>query len=122
MKSSLDDFSLILESAQRIYAFTPERYEDLIDDSNGVVQDALCMRFQIIGETLNRIRSKYPEDYERYERYERAEWQYLIAIRNIISHSYVSVDFAVLWDVARNKLSELMSDFERIIDEIQETT
>ncbi len=37
MKSSLDDFFLILESAQRIYAFTPERYEDLIDDSNGVV-------------------------------------------------------------------------------------
>ena len=119
MKSSLDDFSLILESAQRIYAFTPERYEDLIDDSNGVVQDALCMRFQVIGETLNRIRSKYPEDYERYE---RAEWQYLIAIRNIISHSYVSVDFAVLWDVAQNKLPELMSDFERIIDEMQETT
>ena len=116
MKSSLDDFSLILESAQRIYAFTPERYEDLIDGSNGVVQDALCMRFQVIGETLNRIRSKYPEDYER------AEWQYLIAIRNIISHSYVSVDFAVLWDVARNKLPELMSDFERIIDAIQEIT
>ncbi|MFW7408215.1 MAG: HepT-like ribonuclease domain-containing protein [Rothia mucilaginosa] len=45
-----------------------------------------------------------------------------MAIRNIISHSYVSVDFAVLWDVARNKLPELMSDFERIIDEIQETT
>ena len=119
MKSSLDDFSLILESSQRIYAFTPERYEDLIDGSNGVVQDALCMRFQVIGETLNRIRSKYPEDYERYE---RAEWQYLIAIRNIISHSYVSVDFAVLWDVARNKLPELMSDFERIIDAIQEIT
>lgn len=119
MKSSLDDFSLILESAQRIYAFTPERYEDLIDGSNGVVQDALCMRFQVIGENLNRIRSKYPEDYERYE---RAEWQYLIAIRNIISHSYVSVDFAVLWDVARNKLPELMSDFERIIDAIQEIT
>lgn len=119
MKSSLDDFSLIFESAQRIYAFTPERYEDLIDDSNAVVQDALCMRFQVIGETLNRIRTKYPEDYEQYE---RTEWQYLIAIRNVISHSYVSVDFAVLWDVARNKLPELMSDFERIIDQIQETT
>lgn len=46
MKSSLDDFSLILESAQRIYAFTPERYEDLIDDSNGVVQTRSVCAFR----------------------------------------------------------------------------
>ena len=64
-ESSLDDFFLILESAQRIYAFTPERYEDLIDDSNGVVRTRSACAFRLLAKPSIEFVQNTQKDYTR---------------------------------------------------------
>ena len=43
------------------------------------------MRLHELGENLATIRRKFPEFYEMHH---APEWQYLIAMRHIISHGY----------------------------------
>jgi uncharacterized protein with HEPN domain len=64
-------------------------------------QDATLMRLQDIGEQLIHIRDQFPEFYDVNE---DDSWHRLIGLRNIISHGYREIDFAVIWDVVTKGL------------------
>ena len=65
--------------------------DDLLRTPEGVdLFDATCMRIQTIGETLKQIDTETKEKLLVY--YPGIPWRKIFAMRNIISHEYLSVD------------------------------
>jgi uncharacterized protein with HEPN domain len=73
--------------------------------------DATLMRLQDIGEQLTRIRDQFPEFYEQNQ---DDSWHKLIGLRNIISHGYREIDFAIIWDIVSLKLPEFAKHIEEV--------
>ncbi len=102
MKSVKPHIAYILDTLEVIATNTPASRDDFMTDRNA--QDATLMRLQDIGEQLARIREQFPDFYEQYQ---DESWSKLIGLRNIISHGYREVDFAIIWDVVTTKLPEV---------------
>ena len=71
------------------------------------------MRFQIIGENLSKLRTRFPDLFEQHA---DQTWIDLIAIRNVISHGYDSVDYSILWNVATNSLDPVIEQLQQLAD------
>ena len=69
--------------------------------SDAELRDATCMRFQVIGESINKLGK------EIQKRYKKVDWQRYLQTRNIISHAYSSVSSAILWSIIKRDLSIL---------------
>jgi uncharacterized protein with HEPN domain len=67
---------------------------------NVTIQDAVIRRFEIIGEAVRNLSEEYKE------KHPEIEWNKAMAMRNILVHSYFSVDLRVVWDTANIALSE----------------
>jgi len=78
---------------------------------NDLIYDAVIRNLQIIGEATKNIpdtiRIKYPH----------IDWRSIIALRNIIVHSYFSIDDDILWNTIKTDLIIL----QECIKTIQET-
>jgi uncharacterized protein with HEPN domain len=90
----LDD---ILKSITKIQRYTTQLSQDqLVADERTF--DAVVHNLQIIGEATKSI----PEDIRN--RYTSMDWQKIIGLRNIIVHTYFSVDDEIIWDIIQTKL------------------
>jgi uncharacterized protein with HEPN domain len=94
MKSVKPHLAFILDTLSVISANTPTDLNTFMNDRNA--QDATLMRLQDIGEQLTRIRDQFPEFYEQNQ---DDSWHKLIGLRNVISHGYREIDFAIIWDI-----------------------
>jgi len=92
----------ILDMLEVIATNTPDNLHSFMSDRNA--QDATLMRLQDIGEQFARIRDQFPDFYEQYQ---DDSWHKLIGLRNIISHGYREIDFAIIWEVVTIKLPEV---------------
>ena len=109
MKSVKPHLAFILDTLSVINANTPANLDIFMDDRNA--QDATLMRLQDIGEQLTRIRDQFPEFYEKHQ---DDSWHKLIGLRNIISHGYREIDFAIIWDIVSLKLPEFTKHIEEV--------
>ncbi|MDJ1174031.1 HepT-like ribonuclease domain-containing protein [Roseofilum capinflatum] len=92
----LDD---ILKSINKIQRYTTQMSQDqLVADERTF--DAVVHNLQIIGEATKSI----PEDIRN--RYTSIDWQKIIGLRNIIVHTYFSVDDEIIWDTALCAVTE----------------
>jgi len=102
----LDD---ILKSITKIQRYTTQMSQDqLVADERTF--DAVVHNLQIIGEATKSI----PEDIRN--RYTSIDWQKIIGLRNIIVHTYFSVDDEIIWDIIQTKLAPLKSSIETILE------
>lgn len=111
MKSVKPHLACILDTLSIINTHTPMDLNTFLSDRN--VQDATLMRLQDIGEQLVRIRDQFPEFYEQYQ---DDSWHKLIGLRNIISHGYREVDFAIIWEIVREKLPEFTKYIQQVTE------
>jgi len=111
MKSVKPHLAFILDTLGVIKENTPADLNTFMSDRNA--QDATLMRLQDIGEQLTRIRDQFPEFYEQNQ---DDSWHKLIGLRNIISHGYREIDFAIVWDIVSLKLPEFTKYIEEVID------
>ncbi|MGI0482435.1 DUF86 domain-containing protein [Geminocystis sp. CENA526] len=78
---------------------------------NELIYDAVIRNLQIIGEATKNIpdtiRIKYPY----------IDWRSIIGLRNIIVHTYFSIDDDILWNTIKNDFITL----QQCIKAIQET-
>lgn len=88
MKTPLPYLENALDSGHRLLGFLPPSYDEFMDSD--LIQSAVCMRLHELGENLATIRRKFPEFYEMHH---APEWQYLIAMRHIISHGYRQLEW-----------------------------
>ena len=73
--------------------------------SDGQLQSALCMKLEIIGEALNRIKKldeKILNDITSAHR--------IIGFRNVIIHGYDVLDSKIIWDALQYNLPKLKED------------
>lgn len=92
-------------------------FDDLLRTPEGTdLFDATCMRIQIIGETLKQIDAETKE--KLLINYPEIPWRKVFAMRNIISHEYLSVDPEIITDIVKHNLSPLLIVLHCIQDDL----
>ena len=91
--------------------------DDLLRSPDGVdLYDATCMRIQTIGETLKQIDSETKE--KLLINYPEIPWRKVFAMRNIISHEYLSVDPYIITDIIKHNLPPFLVVLHRIMEDL----
>lgn len=102
----------ILNSINKIQLYTENIKEsELLEDEKTL--DAVTHNLMIIGEATKNIPSEITQEYEYIQ------WKQIIGLRNIIAHTYFSLDYEIIWDIINlNKLDELKQVISLILQEI----
>ncbi len=108
-KSPQTHLDFILDTLESIRSNTPASKPLFMKDPNA--QDATLMRIQDIGEQLARIRDGFPDYYNEHQ---ADEWHKLIGLRNIISHGYREIDFAIIWEVISRQLNDFAQNIAQL--------
>jgi uncharacterized protein with HEPN domain len=103
--------ALIVESISAIERYRPGTLNLFIADD--IVQDAILMRLQVIGEHLARMRQIHEEHFDHIA---SPSWYQVIGLRNIISHGYESIDPTRIWIYLQDNL-DLLRDELMALDE-----
>ncbi len=109
----IDYLKHILEAISRI-----QRYIEDIDEiaflGNELIQDAVIINIEIIGEASRNINKHYPEYTEQH-----ANIPFAIAyeMRNALAHGYFKVDLEIVWRTIERDLPELEVMIESLLSE-----
>ena len=100
---------LIRATLVAIDQYRPESKEAYL--ANTMVQDAILMRLQEIGENLARIRQI---DRDIFAEVAPESWYQVIGLRNIISHGYHTIRQEMIWQIISAELGELARSLEKL--------
>jgi uncharacterized protein with HEPN domain len=64
----------------------------------------------VIGEAAARLADDWKQ------RRPAVPWRKIIGLRNLLAHGYWSIDAEELWDVARNKVPEFLTELRPLLD------
>ena len=82
--------------------------------SNQKLKDSIVRRLEIIGEAVKNIpdnfRKKYPE----------VPWKKIAGLRDIIIHTYFSIDLDITWDIIKKDLPDLKEKMLKIRAELED--
>ncbi|GBC95942.1 hypothetical protein HRbin16_01742 [bacterium HR16] len=81
--------------------------EDFMNDE--LRQSAVLQKLIVIGEAAARL----PADFKT--RHSEADWQDIVAFRNIAVHAYFAVDWSIVWTTATEDVPVLRQQVERIL-------
>ena len=116
MKQSLSDelrVRHVLDAMGEIDAYLQNvSLEDFL--SNSEKRFATIKQLEIIGEACNRISTAIKEEYPEIE------WNNIIGFRNISIHEYFGVNFQIVWQIAKNDLPVLKTQFLKVLNELNE--
>jgi len=101
---------LIQEALERIETYKPTSEAEFL--ATELVQDAVVMRLQEIGENLARIRDN---DAVYFEANADDEWHKIIGLRNLISHGYDRIEMERIWDIVINHLPPLSKKVDQLL-------
>lgn len=90
-------FEDIIESIQKIEEYTSVLSEDQFSELVST-QDAVLMRFAVIGESANKI----PVEVKNINKV--IVWRKIINLRNLIVHDYSSVNSNRIWKIIQKEL------------------
>ena len=89
------------------------RYTDSISraqlEANDEKLSAILYQITIIGEATKRLSQQF------HQQHPEIPWREMAGMRDVIVHEYDQLDFDVIWDVVKNKLSELLSLIEPLL-------
>jgi uncharacterized protein with HEPN domain len=101
-----------LEAARRILAFVDGKsWDDYASDL--MLSSAVERQFEIVGEALSHLSRSSPDTTARIPDVAR-----IIAFRNVLIHRYASVDSALVWSFAQERLDVLIEVLETLLQEI----
>ena len=99
----------ILEAIAKISGFIDGQSKESFCKSN-IIQDATLYQFTIIGEAVVHI------DRELLNKYPYP-WHNIRSFRNFILHEYHAIEIWIVWETAKNDLSQLKKIVETILDD-----
>jgi uncharacterized protein with HEPN domain len=99
----------ILENIERAERFASNlSYDQLINDDKTCYAIVRCI--EIMGEAArhipDNIRNRYPE----------VPWKDIVGMRDIIVHSYSTIDYPTVWSTLKNNLPQLRKYISTIIN------
>lgn len=83
-------------------------YESFV--RNPTVKRAFVRSLEIIGEASKKL----PEDVKIMQA--DIEWRKVAGMRDRLIHDYFGVDYTIVWDVATNKLPDLRSKLQTLLE------
>jgi uncharacterized protein with HEPN domain len=101
------DAASAAEQAQSFAA--GQSFDDYL--ANAMLRAAIERQFEIIGEALNQLSRVDPQLASAIPDLPR-----IVAFRNILIHGYATVDDALVWQVLRERLPELLRVMRTILD------
>lgn len=106
--TSLTYFYDALIAARSIQGFCNNKsFEDYCSDD--LLASAVERKFEIIGESLNRVKRTNAEDLNVI-----SEWPAIIGFRNILAHTYDHVEDTVIWGIVSEQLPKFIAELEAI--------
>lgn len=99
------------DAALKILSYTSGMsFDDFTNDDKTI--DAVVRNFEIIGEAANRV----PEDFK--SDHPEIEWRRMTGLRNRIIHEYFGVNYATVWKVKEENITELADFIQQAIDDL----
>ena len=80
-------------------------------ENNGLVQDAVIRKIELIGESAKRLSFSFWEQYR--ETLPLAE---AVSTRNRLIHQYDDIDLRIIWNTTKNDLPELKKELVEILE------
>jgi uncharacterized protein with HEPN domain len=78
-----------------------EQWSDYVE--NAMLRSAVERQFEIVGEALNRLAQVDADTAARIDDLRR-----IVAFRNVLIHGYATIDDAIVWEVATERLPSLI--------------
>lgn len=88
----------------------------LLSPSGMDLFDATCMRIQTIGEVLKQVDAE--TNGQIFVNYQEVPWRKVFAMRNILSHEYISLDPGIILDILKNNLLPLEKVLLKVLKDI----
>ncbi len=100
----------IQEAIKRIESYTEDiGYNEFLKDLK--TQDAVVRNIEIIGEAVKNLSSDFRE------KHDNIEWKKIAGTRDKIIHFYFGVNWDIVWDIIRNRLTALEEEIKEWIEE-----
>jgi uncharacterized protein with HEPN domain len=112
-KSIKPHLDLIRRALSRIDEYRPADKETFL--ASPMVQDAIMMRLQEIGENLARIRQL---DDAQFNETAPDSWRKLIGLRNVISHGYEGIEYELIWQILTEELPSFAATIDSVVEEL----
>lgn len=82
--------------------------DDILD--NEVLKRAIVRSLEIIGEAVKNI----PADVR--QEWNQVPWRNIAGMRDKLIHDYIGVNYAIVWDVVKNKIPDIQAIIVQIIE------
>jgi len=102
----------ILEAGDAIEQFLSGIDKNTFINSD-LIRSAVLQKLTIIGEAAARIPKSFRDQYKDIE------WADIIAFRNLVVHTYFSVDWSIVWTAAIKDIPELKQKVRFIVSKTQ---
>jgi uncharacterized protein with HEPN domain len=103
----------ILEAIKEIETYLEAvSYEEFL--SNSEKRFATIKQIEIIGEACNSLTAEFKDAHPEIA------WKPIRGFRNISIHEYFSVNFHLVWEIAKNDLPTLKLQFEEALSNLSE--
>ena len=102
LKHIRDECKYLIDISQKIDK------ESFMDDED--LKRASVRSLEIIGEATKKL----PEDFRR--KHPEISWKDMAAMRDVLIHDYLGVDYVIVWDVMINHIPPLLEKITRLIE------
>lgn len=82
--------------------------DNLIQDET--IKRAIVRSLEIIGEATKKI----PADFKI--KWDSINWENMAGMRDRLIHDYMGINYSIVWDVIKNKIPELYSQIQEMIE------
>jgi len=83
--------------------------DELLNDET--LKRAIVRSIEIIGEATKKI----PADFKI--KWSSVEWKNMAGMRDRLIHDYIGINYSIVWDVIKNKIPELNTQIQAILNE-----
>ncbi len=77
---------------------------------NETLKRAVVRSLEIIGEATKKI----PADFK--VKWKSIQWKNMAGMRDRLIHDYIGVNYSIVWDVLKNKIPDLSTQIEQVLD------
>lgn len=115
MNNAIQRFSEMLDRIQKIQELCQKNggISQALSDSLSA-QPAIMMHFIIMQEQITKLQND--AEFALLEKISKENLRGLLAVRNIASHDYDGINFAIIEDIIRRNLPNLAKEIQAILD------
>jgi uncharacterized protein with HEPN domain len=102
LKHILDEIDFIINETRDL------TYDSFVE--NELYTRAFSRSIEIIGEAVKNLSKDFRE------KHNDIEWRKISGMRDKIIHHYFNVDYELIWDVIKNKLPEIRTRIQKVLE------